>query len=433
MDEETPTRTGFGTMAAGSVWSSLKGGVSGSASKPPDHIPDTWEEKGDVLHDAGKMNEALECYTRGLEEDPKHIELWMKKADIFLDQKRFRSGLFCVDRALHLDASRHDLWLMRGILLCRAGDQDGALTTINYALSLKGDTPTAWTTKCACLMEKGRYDEARTCLEYASGMEKGIDDIEALGREIDQREEEAHTCPKCGVKAKKRGQCEKCLVELTVQDAESNVERARAAGRPLPEADEMIAEARSFSEKKFHSQALKVIKPLKDIIGDDWVDGSSIKAIVEEVEEIAETLDADDMRGTVSIRQRTERVREAIEEGRLVDALMTAQQTLELTRKIAKKYSDLLLKEPERKKKKAEATGPVCPGCGEEVEDDWVKCPVCKAKIKDAPSKGPPVEVPEGPAPAAAEGELLCPNCKEEIEAFWDKCLFCGNDLKGGG
>ena len=65
--------------------------------------------------------------------------------------------------------------------------------------------------------------------------------------------------------------------------------------------------------------------------------------------------------------------------------------------------------------------------CGEEVEAAWVKCPVCKAALKEDPGE------PGPPEPVKETSPKLCPKCGEEVEDFWDTCLFCKTSLTDGG
>ena len=58
------TKDGSGRMRH--RWHWLRGETPPPAKAEPEVMPDTWEGKGDVLLGAEKLNEALECYTRGL-------------------------------------------------------------------------------------------------------------------------------------------------------------------------------------------------------------------------------------------------------------------------------------------------------------------------------------------------------------------------------
>jgi tetratricopeptide (TPR) repeat protein/uncharacterized protein YbaR (Trm112 family) len=434
------------------VWVRLKRSRKDLPQQPvePDHVPEGWEEKGDVLYEAGKTSEAIECYTRGLNEEPKRIDLWMKKAGLFIEEKRYRSGLFCIEKALALDDSLPEGWLLRGYLLHKAGDNEGAIESIDFCLSLRGDNPDAWMTKCSCLMMMERYDEAKDCITYVHNLDADETELEALIKDLRTRVEAGKSCPVCN-KRTEEGSCPECSTKYLIEDARISIAAAREASVDITEAEEILAEAKDMHAKGFTSPAMKALRPLRDLLGDHWKDSAYALSLVDEAEEIAETLEADNMRGTLSIREKTGQVREQIGLGRPVQAVVKARAALEHANKIAKKYSEVLLSVPKEQRRPEVPAEGKCPGCGEEVEDEWVKCPVCKGDLKGGSADGAKAATEDaastaqdgaGPGPAAAgqptpaqDGVLYCPKCGEEIEDHWVRCLFCSAPLigKGGG
>jgi tetratricopeptide (TPR) repeat protein len=422
---------------------SLTWGRIRTASSPA-RPPGEWEAKGDGLVQSGKVAEALDCYTKGITEDQDNLDLWMKKADAFLALKRYRSALFCTDSALTKDSSRPDIWLMRGLLLHTAGDNEGAVEAANYSLSLKGDVLEGWALKAESLMELNRFEEARSCLQFAEDIKAQGPEVQLLGPELERRIGEDKRCPMCGAQVEAGGiGCQKCELDVLIEDSQICILKVKNSGKGVTEAEELLSTARSLREKGFQSQALKAIRPMSDLLGKDWQAGAWALQIVDETEDVSEALETDQLVGTVSLREKTEKVRDAIKAGQMVKAVVLARSTLDLAKKIAQKYSLLLLKDPERRKAKKAARGPTCPSCGETVDPEWVKCPVCKSMLKEEPKAALPPPKP-AQVPVASPGELevsdggvlFCPTCKEEVEDFWVKCLFCGAKLmgpKGGG
>jgi tetratricopeptide (TPR) repeat protein len=358
--------------------------------------------------------------------------------DAFLALKRFRSALFCADSALAKEGARSDIWLMRALLLHSAGDNEAAIEAVNYSLSLKGDVLQAWALKAEALMDLGRFEEARSCVQLADDMDPKGAEVQILAKELDRRIADSFKCPMCGAKVDAAGKaCQKCELDVLIEDSQVCTQKAKDTGKGVAEAEELLSNARSLREKGYLSQALKSLGPMSDLLGKDWQAGAWAMQILDEAEDVSEALETDNLVGTVSIREKTEKVREAIMAGQNVKAVMLARGALDLAKKIAKKNSNLLLKDPERRKAKAVAPGPVCPKCGETVDPEWVKCPVCKSMLKEeAPKAAPP---PPKQAPTATPGELgisdggalFCPSCHEEVEDFWVKCLFCGAKLMG--
>jgi tetratricopeptide (TPR) repeat protein len=407
------------------------------SAKATDAKPSEWAVKGDAMVASGKVSEAIDIYTNGLAADQGDLELWMKKADAFVGLKRYRSALFCTDSALAKDSSRSDIWLMRGLLLHTAGDNNTAIEAINYSLSLKGDVLLGWALKAECLMELDRFEEARSCIELASDIDQKAPEIQALNSELDRRIGASKQCLVCENTVENAGMaCPKCVLDIFIEDSQVNIQRAKDQGKSVPDAEELLSSARSLREKGFGEQAMKSIKPLPDLLGKDWQPGAYALQIVDEAEDVSEALEADKMVGTVSIREKTQKVREAVKNGQTVKAVVLARQALELAKKIAQKYSVLLLTDPKRRKAKTPGSGPVCPSCGEAVDPEWVKCPECKKPL--GPEANPTAPRTLAVAPASSGelavtdgGALYCPSCNEEVEDFWVKCLFCGAKLMG--
>jgi recombinational DNA repair protein RecR len=262
-------------------------------------------------------------------------------------------------------------------------------------------------------------------------MDPSNPDVEALAESLAFFVQESRKCPICN-DVTKDGKCEKCLSNVAIDDARISIANAREKSIDVTEAEGLLDEAKDFHEKKFYSQTVKVLRPLEKILGENWNAGAYMLSIIDEAEEIALSLEADNMVGTTMIRTMISKANEAQENGQPLKAIVRAREALDLANKIARKYSDLILKEPEkRKRKKEDVEGPVCPSCGEEVEVAWIKCPVCKAALKDVDEEMSPA--PKAEDSPKGEGPKLCPKCGEEIEDFWVKCLFCQASLTGGG
>jgi RNA polymerase subunit RPABC4/transcription elongation factor Spt4 len=50
----------------------------------------------------------------------------------------------------------------------------------------------------------------------------------------------------------------------------------------------------------------------------------------------------------------------------------------------------------------------VCPGCGRQVEKDWMVCASCHTRLKKP-----------------------CQHCKQLLELFWNLCPYCGTPVPG--
>ena len=77
------------------------------ASQPKSKInrkdADTWMDKGTVLRDQGKYDQALQAYEKSIELDPKIAYPWNGKGTVFHDQKRYYDAIKCYDKAIELN------------------------------------------------------------------------------------------------------------------------------------------------------------------------------------------------------------------------------------------------------------------------------------------------------------------------------------------
>ncbi len=133
-----------------------------------------WNNKGTCLSSVCRFEESIRCYDNALEFNPKDAAAWtgkgntLKSAGLFLESAScFEEAIGCYDRALALDLRHADAWYSKAMALDRLGQFDEALSCFDKALELDPRDPASWNKKGVSLEELGRLDEALRCYDRA--------------------------------------------------------------------------------------------------------------------------------------------------------------------------------------------------------------------------------------------------------------------------
>jgi serine/threonine protein kinase len=130
---------------------------------------EVWElsNKGASLDKLGQFDEALTCYNKALEIDPRDTIAWINKGASLDKLGQFDEALTCYNKALEIDP-RNTVGLMnKGRSLHSLGRYDEALTCYNKALEIDPRYAGAWSSKGFSLAKLGRFDEAILCFNKA--------------------------------------------------------------------------------------------------------------------------------------------------------------------------------------------------------------------------------------------------------------------------
>ena len=73
-----------------------------------------WFEKGLSLGKLGRYDEALECFDRALEIDPRKWDVWINKGDCLLWLNRLDEAIQCYDKALEIKPMAISVWGKKG-------------------------------------------------------------------------------------------------------------------------------------------------------------------------------------------------------------------------------------------------------------------------------------------------------------------------------
>jgi tetratricopeptide (TPR) repeat protein len=129
--------------------------------------PQVWSNKGVELAHLGRPDEALTCFERALEINPRDAKAWYNKGVELADLGRHGEALTCYERALEIDPRYPAAWCNKGVALADLGHAAEALTCFERALEINPRLAEAWYNKGLALADLGGHDEALTCYERA--------------------------------------------------------------------------------------------------------------------------------------------------------------------------------------------------------------------------------------------------------------------------
>jgi tetratricopeptide (TPR) repeat protein len=153
----------------------------------------TWYSKGVALGKLGRPDEELASYDRALEVNPSFPEAWFNKAITLGNARRFREALECFVKAQALgypDAEQgirfcqqalvdeaagstadSEVWLKKGTdLFVQGGSSAEALDCFAKALAINPQIERAWWGRGLVLLKLGRLDESLAAFDQASAV-----------------------------------------------------------------------------------------------------------------------------------------------------------------------------------------------------------------------------------------------------------------------
>jgi len=147
---------------------------TGEVVKPPEtKALEAWEwvNKGYSLNCLGLHEEAIPCFDRALEIEPRDALAWFNKGISLNRLDRNEGAIPCYDRALEIDPRDADAWTNRGYSLIRLGHHEKAISCFDRALDI--DPRSALARFMMAMAEEGlgrKHDAVRSYRQFlASG------------------------------------------------------------------------------------------------------------------------------------------------------------------------------------------------------------------------------------------------------------------------
>jgi len=126
-----------------------------------------WYNKGVDLAKLGKYEEAIACYDKALEINPKKESAWCNKGWTLGELGKYEEAIACYDKALEIDPKKESAWYNKGIDLGELGKYEEAIVCYDKALEINPKKESAWYNKGIDLGELGKYEEAIACYDKA--------------------------------------------------------------------------------------------------------------------------------------------------------------------------------------------------------------------------------------------------------------------------
>lgn len=108
---------------------------------------------------------ALLCYNKAIEVDPKSTEAWVRKGDLLGFYSKYSEAITCYDNAIRIDPKYKQAWNGKGKALEDLRRYTEAISCYDKAIEIDPKYAEAWSNKCDVLYKLGRYSEAITCLD----------------------------------------------------------------------------------------------------------------------------------------------------------------------------------------------------------------------------------------------------------------------------
>jgi tetratricopeptide (TPR) repeat protein len=121
--------------------------------------------KGVSFGNLGKYNEALECFDRALDINPKYAKALLDKAIGLLIMERAKEALECSDKALEIDPEYNIAWCTKGMSLRRLNKLEESIACFDKHLKVDPEYIMASSEKGMALLELGRFREAIHCFD----------------------------------------------------------------------------------------------------------------------------------------------------------------------------------------------------------------------------------------------------------------------------
>ena len=126
-----------------------------------------WNNKGWSLTALGRDEEAIGCYDKALEIDPRYADAWNNKGLALGHLGRHEEAIGCFDKAIAIDPRRVQAWNNKGLALGHPGRHEEAIGCFDKALTIDPQLSPTWNNKGRALYLLGRREEAISCYDKA--------------------------------------------------------------------------------------------------------------------------------------------------------------------------------------------------------------------------------------------------------------------------
>src|SRR3972149_4566393 len=127
---------------------------------------EAWYNKGVALSKLGKHQEAIACYDRAIKVNPRYASAWSGKGSALLDIGKYQEAIICCARAIEINPKHAGAWLNKGVVLANhLGKHQEAIVCCDRAIEINPRFAEAWITKGNALSDLGEHQEAIGCYD----------------------------------------------------------------------------------------------------------------------------------------------------------------------------------------------------------------------------------------------------------------------------
>ncbi len=110
---------------------------------------------------------ALSCYNKAIEVDPKSIDAWISKGDLFSFYGGYSEAIVCYDNVLAIDPKNKEALNAKGESFYGLKRYYEAISYYDQVITIDPKDADAWYNKGNALFQLGRYSEANECFDKA--------------------------------------------------------------------------------------------------------------------------------------------------------------------------------------------------------------------------------------------------------------------------
>lgn len=147
---------------------------TGRVVEPPkaeDRTAGFWNNRGVSFDELGRHEEAVACYSKALQVDPRDVNTWSNKGTALGALGRHEEAIVCLDQALRLNPESSPAWSNKGTALDSLGRYEEALACFAKALQVDPPNPIVWHNKGKSLYALARYEESLTCFAKSTQLD----------------------------------------------------------------------------------------------------------------------------------------------------------------------------------------------------------------------------------------------------------------------
>ena len=126
-----------------------------------------WSNKGTALNTLGKYQDAIKCYDKSLEITPRDAGAWSNKGLALYNLGKPQEAIKCCDKALEIDPRHCNAWNNKGIALQKLGNLPEAIECYDKSLKINPKDARVWNNKGNTLRNLEKYQEAIECYDKA--------------------------------------------------------------------------------------------------------------------------------------------------------------------------------------------------------------------------------------------------------------------------